>query len=308
MIVVLVRVLTPSSEDTRARIRAASIESLSSDQDLVIQSDYIFSIVPPRDALATAKRIAQTCKLSDTATKREGIEDPDEQRTRRRPYYVDLNAIAPRLSSEIGSLFADRPDNSCSALCHFLDGGIIGAPPSQNPQDGNWKKPSLVISGSVDFPPSFSLLAETLNMKLVSPKIGAASTLKLSFAALTKGLTALSILSFSTAENESLLPELLRHLEEYSPSIAGAAKRGVTGMPPKAYRWVEEMRGIGEAMDGQGHWDGLGRNVYGSFAEIYRGIAEDTVLGEESGETAKETVEVIASQRRGSRDPKHDVL
>ena len=288
-----------ASEYTLNRIRSASIESLPSDQDLVVQSDYILSIVPPRDALATARRIADACKLSDTATKRESIEDPDGLPSRRKPYYVDLNATSAQLSSEVGSLFADSSSPS-SVLCHFLDGGIIGAPPSPN-QDGNWKKPSMVISGSVDLPPSFGKLAETLNMKLVSPRIGAASTLKLSFAALTKGFTALSILSFSTVQRESLLPELLEHLEEYSPPIASIAGKGVIGMAPKAYRWVDEMRGIGETLDTEGCWDGLGENVYGSFAEVYRKIAEETVLGEERvgnrerGTTVEDVADIIAS-------------
>lgn len=71
----------------------------------------------------------------------------------------------------------------------------------------------------------------------------------MSFAALTKGLTALSILSFSTAQRESLLPELLDHLDAYSPHTAAFAHAGGVGMSPKAYRWVDEMRGIGETLD-----------------------------------------------------------
>lgn len=299
-----------SSEDTLARIQSASIESLPTDQDLVIQSDYIFSIVPPRDALATANRIAQACKAPGTSLKRENIEDLDGLRTRRKPFYVDLNATSPRLSSELDFMLtggsSTLPENSPSALCHFLDGGIIGPPPSQSAEKKDWKKPSLVVSGAVDPPPSFAKLAGIVNMKIVSPRIGAASTLKLSFAALTKGLTALSILSFSTAEEESLLPELLQHLEEYSPAIASVAGKGVIGMAPKAYRWVDEMRGIGETFDDEGHWDGLGRNIYGGIAEVYRKVAEDTILGAEKvgkrerGRTVEDAAEAIASRRRES--------
>lgn len=288
-----------SSEYTLNRIRSASIESLQSDLDLVVQSDYIFSIVPPRDTLATARRIADACKLPDTATKREGLEDPDGLPSRRKPYYVDLNATSPRQASEVGSLFTDS-SSTPSELCHYLDGGIIGEPPKQD-EDGNWTRPSLVVSGSVELPPSFPELAKALNMKLVSPRIGAASTLKLSFAALTKGLTALSIMSFSTVQQESLLPELLAHLEEHSPLMAALAPKGVIGMAPKAYRWEDEMRGIGETIDEQGYWDGLGGNVYGTFAEVYRKIAEETILGEERvgnrvrGTTIEDAADIIAS-------------
>jgi hypothetical protein len=51
------------SQRTLDRIRAASIDTVLSDQDLVIQSDYILSAVPPRDALGTAQRIATVAQL-----------------------------------------------------------------------------------------------------------------------------------------------------------------------------------------------------------------------------------------------------
>jgi Domain of unknown function (DUF1932) len=256
--------------------------------------------VPPRDALATARRIIDTYQSPDIAEKRAAFGVPEGEAVRPKLYYLDCNAIPARLAREIASLFAGSIESDNGVQCHFLDGGIIGGPPAQDPQTGTWKKPSLVASGSVDLPPSFGALAETLNLKIISPKIGAASTLKLSFAALTKGLTALSILSFSTAETESVLPELLEHLKTYSPSTAALAVRGVTGMPPKAYRWVDEMRGIGEALDVEGHWQGLGSNVYGAFAEIYRIVAEDTVLGgekvggQERGQTVEEIAQILA--------------
>ncbi|KAL1980360.1 hypothetical protein VTN96DRAFT_4231 [Rasamsonia emersonii] len=303
------RVLTVAagrSQDTLDRIRSAAIEDLPSDQDLVIQSDYILSIVPPRDALATARRIADACQLPDTTAKRAERLGSNPEGATAKPYFFDLNATSPRLAREIASLFSKSPSDG-QVLCHFLDGGIIGGPPVQDAATQTWKKPSLVLSGSVDLPPTFASLSETLNMKLVSPKIGSASTLKLTFAALTKGLTALSILSFSTAQAEDLLPELLQHLDEYSPHTAALSKKGVTGMPPKAYRWVEEMRGIGEAFDTEGHWHGLGRSVYDAFAEVYRTVAEETILGEEKvgkrsrGKTAEDVAEILAERNRGGQ-------
>ena len=49
--------LTFPSQDTHNRALKASIETLPTDVSLVTQSDYILSIVPPRDAFATAERI-----------------------------------------------------------------------------------------------------------------------------------------------------------------------------------------------------------------------------------------------------------
>lgn len=283
------------SADTLERIQLASIESLETDVDLVLQSDYIFSIVPPRDALATARRIV--------AARKAIIANGD---SKQRPYFFDLNAIAPRLTREIADLFTSSTKGD--PLCYFIDGGIIGGPPRKNPSEqgtsAEWSKPSIVISGSVDLPPSFEQLSKTLNMKFVSPKIGAASTLKLSFASLSKGLIALSILSFTTAQQADVLPHLLEHLKTYSPGTGAAAIRGVTNMAPKAYRWVEEMRGIGEGFDTEGHWGGLGGSVYNSFAEIYRAVAEDTILGEEKvgkrkrGETVEDVAEIMSKRNK----------
>ena len=59
-------------------------------------------------------------------------------------------------------------------------------------------------------------------MQILDDKIGTASTLKSCFASLTKGFTALSILSFTTAHTANVLPHLQSHLEKFSP---GSLKR-----------------------------------------------------------------------------------
>lgn len=257
-----------------------------------MQADYVFSIVPPRDALATGQRVAEACRLPNTGALRAAVEDSGPL------YFFELNAISPRLAGEIATLFRD--ESATSVQRHCLDGGIIGGPPAQ--KDGAWTKPSVVLSGAAmeSLPSTFAGLAEVVNMKIVSPRIGGASTLKLSFASLTKGLTALSILSFSTAQQADCLPELLDHLDQYSPNTATLTRNGVIAMSPKAYRWVDEMSGIGEAFDTDGHWGGTGARVYGAFAEIYRAIAEETVLGEERvehrtrGTTVEDAAQIIA--------------
>lgn len=270
----------------------------------MIQADYILSIVPPRNALATAERIAGACRQPDTASRRQELEDVNHRPNRSDLFYLELNAKPARLAEQMAALFEPASTGSLAGS-HFLDGGIIGGPPKLT--DGKWKKPSVVLSGVVDLPPTFTALADTLNMKLVSPRVGAASTLKMSFAALTKGLTALSILSFSTAQRESLLPELLEHLDTYSPHTASLARAGVIAMSPKAYRWVDEMRGIGETFDSVGGWDGVGASVYDGIAEVYRAVAEDTILGQERVEqrrrgTSVEDAAGIIAQRGTEHD------
>lgn len=68
--------------------------------------------------------------------------------------------------------------------------------------------------------------------------------------------------------------------------------QGITNMPPKAYRWVKEMEEIAVTHAEDGGFDGgegmgVGRGIFDAVAEVYRTIAEDTVLGEETTERRK---------------------
>ena len=58
------------------------------------------------------------------------------------------------------------------------------------------------------------------------------------FASTTKGLTAIAIQSFTTANTLGVLDQLQLHLKEYSPKTGELAAKGLMGMPPKAYRYV----------------------------------------------------------------------
>lgn len=49
-------------------------------------------------------------------------------------------------------------------------------------------------------------------------------------------------------------------------------------MPPKAYRWVEEMRQIGGTFRDDGKF---GDEIFNGIAEVYRTVADNTILGQE---------------------------
>ena len=166
--------LTPSSQDTHDRVQKSSIEALPSDGSLVSVSDYILSIVPPRDAFATAKRITTAFKALPT---------PKTSPL----YYLDLNAISPRTARSIATLFTTE-----TPAVKFLDGGILGGPPSLKASSPDasptWTRPSIPISGPhqlMSAPISGAHLQETLNIKHINPEIGPASGLKCCFASTT---------------------------------------------------------------------------------------------------------------------------
>lgn len=285
------------------------------------ESDIILSIVPPRDALATGRRAYEASRSQIAVKRRQERTDSSQNLT-----YIDLNAISPRTAKTIGALFGpiapSSPNNHAingSSTSHgvdagrhiqvdFLDGGIIGGPPSFR-EDKSWKRPSIVISGPRHSELLSSELIDVLNIKVVADSIGPASALKSCFAALSKGFTALSILSLTTAHSAGVLPALEEHLKEFNPALLPAAKRGLTSMPPKAYRWVDEMRQINETFVDEGGFDPavLGtetkhhhqhgetphaNGVFEGIAEVYKLIADDTVLGEEKTEHRKRGTDV----------------
>ncbi|KAH6876359.1 phosphogluconate dehydrogenase [Thelonectria olida] len=272
------------SESTRDRARSNGIELLPSLNEFSKESNCILSIVPPRDAVATAQRII------DAAT--EDAEDRDSPL-----YYLDLNAISPGLSAQLDSLFKGNKN------IVLIDGGIIGGPPSPNADaSAGWKCPSLVVSGPEELP--YKDLAEKLNINHISPDIGAASGLKMCFASTTKGFFAIAIQSFVTADALGVLPELRQYMKEHNADALAIAEKGVTGMPPKAYRWVYEMQQIAATMQENGQFD---KELFDGVAEVYRVVAEDTDLGLEQpgkrkrGTTVDDVVEVMRSGMKAKK-------
>jgi hypothetical protein len=267
------RVLTNVSNRspaTQKRAEEANLGLVSTDKELVENCDYILSIVPPRDAVATASRIIKT--FTDTPPPRQSSLSP--------LYYLDLNAISPSTASSIAKDFEQNAPG-----IHFIDGGIIGGPPtpSANPDPNadshpapTWKRPRIPLSGP--FPlheasRSGAHLAQILNTEYLGSEIGSASGLKCCFAALSKGMTALALQSFGTAAALGVLPALRRYLDEFNPGASERAAKGIVGCPGKAYRWVDEMREIGVCFEEEGGWREQAR-VFRQIAGVYEGLAE----------------------------------
>jgi 3-hydroxyisobutyrate dehydrogenase-like beta-hydroxyacid dehydrogenase len=248
---------------------------VSTDEELAATSDYIVSIVPPRDAMATAQRISKVSTTS-SFTKRD---DP--------LYYLDLNAVSPKLVRSINELFKSAGDR-----IRFIDGAVIGSAPSLEDDQTDssnieaWKRPAIPMSGShklADAKPNGSHLASILGARHISDDIGAASGLKMSFASLTKGFTALAIQSFTTAHRLGVLPELQQHLQQYSPKTYDLANASMPRMPPKAYRWVREMEEIEATLAEDGGFEGE-ESIFGGIAGTYDLVAHGTDLGNEKTE------------------------
>ncbi|KAK4186159.1 hypothetical protein QBC35DRAFT_502014 [Podospora australis] len=320
---------TGRSSDTINRANQAGAHLVTSDQDL-LHADLILSIVPPRDAYATAERIVFAVSSSSS--------DLKEHKTL---YFADLNAVSPATVRSISSILPTSPSSSTSSpnfTIKFIDGAILGGPPSlassipvgrpipphRRPPSSDspppeWNKPSIPTSGPHDFSSIFSEepnhLPVVLNAKHISPDIGAASGLKMTFASLSKGYAAIAVQAATTARNLGVLDHLKSSLREIMGEAAeNKFEKAVTGMAPKAGRWVREMEEIAATHQVDG---GLEPTIFLGAAEVFRTVAEDTVLGEEKigkrnrGTTAEDvgaaiTEGLLEKKRKGSGEEKKE--
>lgn len=175
----------------------------------------------------------------------------------------------------------------------FLDGGIVGGPPSFKKDKEEWYKPAIVVSGPNrlrELQPDGAKIAEILNMKHVSPRIGNASGLKMCYASMTKGLTAIATQVFTTAHALGVdgdLKELLK-----GTSHGDMVQKGITSCPPKAYRWIDEMKEINRT---HAEFDPES-TLFNEVARIYQ-VMTDSELGRETIEERKRgtTTEDVAA-------------
>ncbi|EPS43975.1 hypothetical protein H072_2070 [Dactylellina haptotyla CBS 200.50] len=324
------------SEYTVQRARDAQFHCYPSDEDIIAECTYVFSIVPPAEAIATARRIAEAAvSFASTALAPEHPPAP--------LYFLDLNATSPATARAIAALFTgvnlQLQGNPAGRKIVFVDGAIIGGPPKLDPSSGNWFKPNIMVSG----PQRLSLtafnelddattLVETdeddgeilekiLGLKWVGNEIGQASGVKMCFASLTKGLTALAIESFTTASSLGLLKPLQEQLADKTPLISSFVNNAIVQMPPKAYRWVGEMEEIAETFYTEA---GFEKTIYQGTAEVFRTINEDTELGRERsgmrnrGKTVEDVTQLLAEGMKHRRerlsrtattvDPKNDKI
>lgn len=229
------------SANTQDNAREAGVHLHDNFDDFVSNIDVVLSIVPPRDAYLTAQRFADTVS----------------PKQRDKPlYYLDLNATSTKTAARTAELFKASPD------ILLIDGGIIGGIPHPITETSNgsndthhngtptWHCPALIVSGPVQL--SDSDLARTLRIDHVGPDIGAATGVKMCFAATTKGFVSLAIQSYTTAHQLGCLDTLRAYLAKYQPSTHALAEKGLVTMPPKAYRWVGEMKEIGDTVSVDG--------------------------------------------------------
>jgi 3-hydroxyisobutyrate dehydrogenase-like beta-hydroxyacid dehydrogenase len=146
----------------------------------------------------------------------------------------------------------------------FVDGGIIG-PPARTP--GTTR---LYLSGSAAPAAAAWFSAGPLQAIVLDGGPGAASALKMAYAAYTKGLSALVLAVRALAEAEGITPALLAEWALSQPGLTERSVHMARATAPKAWRFADEMHEIADTFAAAALPDGFHR----AAAEIYRRLAQ----------------------------------
>ena len=205
--------LAERSQRTRQLAEKVGITNLPSYDDLVQNADLILSILVPARAIDAAHQVSEAI-----------------ERTQAQILYVDCNAISPNTVKQIGQNIMDSGGN-------FLDASIIGPPPRK---DGSTR---FYTSGpNVD---QFCRLNQHgLDIRPLGSQIGLASAIKMCYAGLTKGLTALCAELLTAAEVLNVFDDLVEEFEISQPVLYQRMRNGLPSLPSKAKRCTGEMEEI----------------------------------------------------------------
>jgi 3-hydroxyisobutyrate dehydrogenase-like beta-hydroxyacid dehydrogenase len=217
------------SEATAERARRAGLTDAGELADVVRRSDVILAICPPHGALELARAVA-----GFTGT------------------YVDANAVSPATARAIAAAIENGGGR-------FVDGGIIGPPP------GPAARTRLALCGP-GADTIASLFANTaVDARVIDGQIGAASALKMAYAAWTKGTAAMLLAIRALAEAEGVGEELEAEWRDSQPDLPERARRAAASADAKGWRWIAEMEEIAATFAAAGLPDGFHR----AAAEVF---------------------------------------
>ena len=218
------------SNYTKKRAKKAGFKSCNTIEELAYESDIILSICPPSYAEDIANQVA------DTNFK--GL-------------YLEANAISPFRTRKIKDILKLNG-------CTMVDGSIIGIP-AWEINNGT----VLYLSGYESKIIADLFRSSPLKTKIISEKIGAASAIKMAFAAYTKGTTALLSAILAMAEKEGIR----KNLEiQWGNDFTNKTHHEIINNSYKAWRFEGEMNEIADTFFDLNLPDGFHR----ASAEIFK--------------------------------------
>ena len=241
--------LAGRSPRTRTLAEKAGIRDVANLEELVEQADLIMS-------MTVSAAVPSLCQEVADALRATGAD----------ALFAECNAISPQLTRELEPVITD-------AGGRFVDVSIIGGPPRPG------YSPHFYTSGQ--HAAAFAEVGQYgLEVRRLAGEIGQASGIKMCYAAMTKGSSALYAQLLTAAELMGLTEPLLAEFEEGQSAVLQRMARGLPTVPPRSRRWVSEME---EIRDTFAHL-GLTPQLFQGVADMYRFIGS-TPLGEEFPET-----------------------
>ena len=223
------------SEGSRQRASKAGLEDVATLAEAVGESDAVLSVCPPHAAEDVAESVA-------------GLGFGG--------LYVDANAVSRATAQKVGETIG-------KAGATFVDGAIIG-PPVTKPG-----RTRLYLSGpgAEDVAKLFS--GSMLDARVIEGGLGAASALKMTYAAWTKGSDALILAIRALAAREGVEEALLQEWAGSQPNLPGKSERAASVAAPKGWRYVGEMEEIAASFEAAG----LPAGFHQAAADLYRRLA-----------------------------------
>jgi 3-hydroxyisobutyrate dehydrogenase-like beta-hydroxyacid dehydrogenase len=189
-------------------------------------AEVVLSVCPPHAALDVARAFAGGPAL-----------------------FVDANAVAPATAHAVAELHE-----------RFVDGGIVGPPPLE---PGSTR---LYLSGD-EAPAVAELFAGgPVDARVLDGGVGAASALKMTYAAWTKGSAALLLATAEVGDALGVGDALRTEWAESLPELPDRLARARRSADRKAWRWAGELEEVAATFVSGGQPDGFGR----AAAEVYR--------------------------------------
>ena len=245
------------SRATTGRALSHELTGVKLDQ-LVAKSSVIFSVCPPHAALDVAHQVAAAGYAG---------------------CYVDANAISAATAGQVAAVVT-------AAGASYVDGGIIGQPPESA---GHTR---LYLSGPQANEVRVLFNRSRLDARIAEGPLYAASTVKMAYAAWTKGSSALLLAARALARAGGVERTLLAEWQLSQPNLAAQSERSATAAAAKGWRWIGEMEEIAASMSAAGLPDGF----HEAAAELFdRASRADVPTGRRTATTPRETLDTIMS-------------
>lgn len=264
----VVTMLAGRSLLSKARASRSNMESLLDLQQLVSVSDFIFSIMPPQKAQNFAEEIAVAMSASGKT-----------------PVFVDCNAISPDTTLSIAAIIE-------GAGAKMLNVGIVGPPP------GRGSSTKFFASGD-DVDMLKFIEGDDIKVIPVNGDLIKASSIKMCYAALTKGMMTLHTSVLVAAELLGVSSEIHNELAQSQKFHWEGMNKRVSMYACDAGRWAGEMDQISDTFDSVG----MTPNLHKGAADIFR-LLDASPLGAETRETyeksrtMKQSIEIYAETAR----------